>query len=200
MTLEDTDIRLMLAVADDDTTAFEELMLRFQNRVLSLLRHMIGNRDTAEELTQEVFLRVFRSRKTYQPNAKFTTWLFKITNNVAFNQMRTRHRKPEIQLGNDTANHSSSRSVLSVDEMVQASTGSMPARQLDKLELREQVRLAVESLNERQRLAVLLNRFEGLSYADIATVMSISPQAVKSLLSRAHCQLRDILKGYMAVE
>ena len=193
-TVHDTNIRLMLAVQRDDASAFEELMFRFQGRVQSLFRHLLGNREAAEDLTQDVFLRVFRARKTYQPKAKFVTWLFTIANNVALNQLRSQQRKPETQFGGDT---NESERILDQAEAIVAGSEAMPARQLDKSELREMVHLAIESLNERQRMAVLLNRFEGMSYAEIADVMQLSPQAVKSLLCRAHIQLRNLLQRYV---
>jgi len=197
-TIYDTNIRLMLAVQEDDASAFEELMFRFQGRVQSLFRHMIGNRELAEDLTQDVFLRVFRARKSYQPCAKFSTWLFAIANNVALNQLRTQRRKPETQFGIERGgNDAFSEMVSNPAEMMVAGSESMPTRQLDKSELREMVHLAVEALNERQRMAVLLNRFEGMSYAEIADVMQLSPQAVKSLLCRAHIQLRNLLQKYI---
>ena len=195
-TVHDTNIRLMLAVQKDDASAFEELMFRFQGRVQSLLRHLIGNRELAEDLTQDVFLRVFRARKSYQPDAKFTTWLFTIANNVALNQLRSQRRKPEIQFGGEGSD-SVSEFVSNPAETMMEGSELMPARQLDRSELCEMVRLAVEALNERQRMAVLLNRFEGMSYAEIADVMQISPQAVKSLLCRAHIQLRNLLQKYV---
>ena len=88
----------MLQVRDDDAQAFEELMLRYQNRVLSLLAHLVGKRDLAEDLTQEVFLRVYRARKRYVPGAKFSTWLFTIAGNVASNALRTKSRRKEVHL------------------------------------------------------------------------------------------------------
>ena len=195
-TVYDTNIRLMLAVQQEDASAFEELMFRFQGRVQSLFRHLLGNRELAEDLTQDVFLRVFRARKSYQPNAKFSTWLFAIANNVALNQLRTRRRKPETQFGSETS-ESHSGAFFGQAEAMAAGSESMPARQLDKSELREMVRLAIAALNERHRMAVLLNRFEGMNYAEIAGVMKLSPQAVKSLLCRAHIQLRNLLQKYV---
>ena len=186
----------MLAVQKDDASAFEELMYRFQGRVQSLFRHLLGNRAVAEDLTQDVFLRVFRARKSYQPNAKFSTWLFTIANNVALNQLRSQRRKPETQFGGE-ANENFSEAVFNPAEAMVAGSEFLPARQLDKSELCEMVRLAIESLNERQRLAVLLNRFEGMNYAEIADIMQLSPQAVKSLLCRAHVQLRNLLQKYI---
>ena len=200
-TVHDTNIRLMLAVQKDDASAFEELMYRFQGRVQSLFRHLVGNREAAEDLTQDVFLRVFRARKSYQPSAKFSTWIFAIANNVALNQLRSQRRKPQVQFGGaqfgGEANESFSPAVLDPAEVMVAGSESMPTRQLDKSELRDMVRLAIEALNERQRMAVLLNRFEGMNYAEIADVMELSPQAVKSLLCRAHVQLRNLLQKYI---
>lgn len=195
-TVHDTNIRLMLAVQQDNATAFEELMFRFQGRVQSLFRHILGNRELAEDLTQDVFLRVFRARKSYQPSAKFSTWLFAIANNVALNQLRTQRRKPEIQFGGE-ASGTLADDVFGPAETMTAASETMPVRQLDKTELREMVHLAIEALNERQRMAVLLNRFEGMNYADIAEVMEMSPQAVKSLLCRAHVQLKNMLQKYV---
>jgi len=195
-TVHDTNIRLMLAVQNDDASAFEELMFRFQGRVQSLFRHLISNQEVAEDLTQDVFLRVFRARKSYKPKAKFSTWLFTIANNVALNQLRSQRRRPEMLFGGLVRN-TLSETTFEPAEAIAAGSEMMPARQLDKSELREMVRLAVEALNERQRMAVLLSRFEGMSYAEIADVMKLSPQAVKSLLCRAHIQLRNLLQKYV---
>lgn len=193
-TLGDPDVRLMLEVRDDSAAAFEELVLRYQGRLITVLDHVVGNRDLAEDLAQEVFLRVYRNRKTYQPGAKFSTWLFTIANNVALNALRSRSRRREVRLQTQDPARSRARTMEAV---LAASSGQMPARQLDKAEMRDVVRMAVGALNDRQRLAVLLSKFEGLSYADIAEVMDISPQAIKSLLARARCNLREVLEPYL---
>lgn len=195
--LRDEDVLRMLAVQQDDAAAFEDLMLRYQGRVLTLLRHIVNSRDLAEDLTQEVFLRMFRARKSYKPEAKFTTWLFTIANNVALNALRTRSRKPEVQLGTTTQDTGQSDAFLAADNAIVASSSTIPARQIDKIEMRQMVHLALESLGERQRTAVLLNKFEGMSYLEIADVLEMSPQAVKSLLCRARINLRDALEGYV---
>ena len=184
----------MLQVREDDATAFEELMLRYQGRVLSVLQHVVGNRDLAEDLTQDVFMRVFRARKTYTPGSKFTTWLFTIANNVALNAIRRQKRKPELPF---TSMGNSSTSMPTIDNIVPENSALMPTRQLDHQELRETVRMAVDTLTENQRMAVLLNKFEGMNYADIAQVMKLTPQAVKSLLCRARSNLRSVLEPYM---
>lgn len=193
-TLHDPDVRLMLAVRDDDAGAFEELMRRYQERLVTVLEHLIGSRDQAEDLAQDVFLRIYRSRKTYVPGAKFSTWLFTIANNVALNARRRRSRRKEINLDTQPATSSGAHSI---DEVAQAASGLMPARQIDKAEMRQVVRQAISTLNERQRMAVLLSKFESMSYEDIAASMEMSPQAVKSLLSRARTNLRQVLEPYL---
>lgn len=185
----------MLEVRNDSAAAFEELMLRYQNRVLTVLEHLVGSRDEAEDLAQDVFLRVFRARKTYVPGSKFSTWLFTIVNNVSLNARRFRSRRREINLPEETSASGSPRGLA---EMAQAASGLMPTRALDKAEMRAVVRASLSVLNERQRMAVLLNKFEGLGYADIGEAMQMTPQAVKSLLSRARTALRDILEPYLS--
>jgi RNA polymerase sigma-70 factor, ECF subfamily len=191
--LRDPDVRLMLEVRGDSAEAFEELMLRYQGRLVTILEHLVGDRDQAEDLAQEVFLRVYRARKRYTAAAKFSTWLFTIANNIASNAMRTRFRRREVGLGGP--DNSSVGNPW--DRVVQASSSQMPVRRLDKAEMRDIVRLALAALNERQRLAVLLSKFEGMSYADIAQTMELSPQAVKSLLARARVNLREVLEPYL---
>lgn len=192
-TLGDPDVRLMLQVRDDDAAAFEELVLRYQGRLVAVLEHLVGSRDQAEDLTQEVFLRVYRARKSYVAGAKFSTWLFTIANNVASNAIRSRSRRREVTL---QPRDSGPLGPRPLDVMLKASSGQMPARQLDKAETREIVHLALGALNERQRMAVLLSKFEDMSYADIAQVMDLSPKAIKSLLSRARGNLREVLEPY----
>jgi RNA polymerase sigma-70 factor (ECF subfamily) len=192
--LRDPDVRLMLEVRGGSATAFEELMLRFQGRLVTVLEHLVGNRDQAEDLAQEVFLRVYRSRRTYEPEAKFCTWLYTIANNVASNALRSRSRRREVSLD---ARESGPWGANPLERIAQASSGQMPARQLDKVEVRDIVRVAVGTLNDRQRMAVLLSKFEEMSYADIAQSMQMSPQAIKSLLSRARVNLREVLQPYL---
>jgi len=190
----DPDVRLMLRVRDDDAAAFEQLLLRHQSRLITILAHLVGQQSQAEDLAQEVFLRVYRARKRYVPGAKFSTWLFTIANNVARNSQRSMARRPEV---NTMVTASGTRSAQPLEQMALAASGLMPTRQLDNVEMAEIVRVAIESLNERQRMAVLLSKFEDMSYADIAEIMEMSPQALKSLLSRARCKLREILEPYL---
>ncbi|HET6879127.1 MAG TPA: sigma-70 family RNA polymerase sigma factor [Pirellulales bacterium] len=191
--LADPEVRLMLEVRDGNAAAFEELMLRYQKRLVTVLEHLVGKRGQAEDLAQEVFLRVYRARQSYVPASKFSTWLFTIANNVAANAARSRSRRREVQVA---AAEGDDR-IATIDELALAASGLMPGRQLDKAELREVVQAALATLSERQRLAVLLNKFEGMNYADIATTMDMSPQAIKSLLCRAREKLREVLEPYL---
>ena len=193
-TAQDPDVRLMLQVRDDNAGAFEELMLRYQNRLVSLLAHLVGRRDLGEDLAQDVFLRVYRARKRYVPGSKFSTWLYTIANNVASNARRGMARRKEVNLVNKDSGEMGGNPL---DAAALAASGLMPTRQLDKTELREVVKLAISALNERQRMAVLLNKFEHLSYEEIAAIMHMSPAAIKSLLSRARSNLRDVLEPYL---
>lgn len=196
-TLGDPDVRLMLEVREGKAAAFEELVLRYQDRLLTVLEHLVGNHHQAEDLVQEVFLRVFRARKTYQPGAKFCTWLFRIAHHVALNALRDQQRRREVSLESRRESKEGDITATQLDQVVQASSGAIPARQLDRAELREVVRAALGRLNERQRMAVLLNKFEGMSYAEIGEVMGLSPAAVKALLSRARAALREVLQPYL---
>ena len=194
-TLQDPDVRLMLQVRDDDNAAaFEELMIRYQNRLVSLLAHQVGRRDMAEDLAQDVFLRVYRSRERYVPGAKFSTWLFTIANNVALNAMRTLARRKEVNLAAPSAAETGANPI---EVRALAASGLMPTRQFDKAELLQIIQRAIETLNDRQRMAVLLCKFEHMSYVEIGEIMEMSPQAIKSLLSRARSKLREVIEPYV---
>jgi RNA polymerase sigma-70 factor (ECF subfamily) len=190
----DPDVRLMLQVRDGDAAAFTELVLRYQNRLLTVLEHLVGNREQAEDLAQDVFVRVFKARERYEPEAKFSTWLFTIANNVASNALRSRSRRREVGVPEGNGSESTG---LGLDQLAKAASGLMPTRALDKAEQAEMVRTAVATLSERQRMALLLAKFEGMSYQDIAQTMGLSVQAIKSLLSRARVNLKEKLTPYV---
>jgi len=192
--LHDPDVRPMLQVKAGDAAAFTELVLRYQNRLLTILEHLVSNREQAEDLAQETFLRVFRARERYEPGAKFSTWLFTIANNVASNALRSRSRRREVGVPEGNGADSAP---LALDQLAKAASGFMPTRALDKAEQAEMVRHAVAALSERQRMALLLAKFEGMSYQDIAMTMDLSVQAIKSLLSRARVNLKEILTPYV---
>ncbi len=194
-TAQDPEVRLMLQVRDDDDAeAFEQLMCRYQDRLVRLMIHLVGRRDAAEDLAQETFLRVYRARRRYVPGSKFSTWLYTIAHNVASNALRGLARRREVNL---VSRESGEMAGNPMEAAALAASGLMPTRQLDKAELCEVVKMAVAALNERQRMAVLLNKFEHMRYEEIAEVMQMSPSAVKSLLSRARANLREVLDPYL---
>jgi RNA polymerase sigma-70 factor (ECF subfamily) len=192
--LHDPDVRLMLQVRAGDAAAFTELVERYRNRLLTVLEHLVGNHEQAEDLAQEVFLRVFRASHRYEPGAKFSTWLFTIANNVASNALRSRSRRREVGVPEGNGSDSAP---MQLDQLAKAASGFMPTRALDRAEQAQMVRQAVSSLSERQRMALLLAKFEGMSYQDIAQTMDLSVQAIKSLLSRARVNLKEILAPYV---
>jgi RNA polymerase sigma-70 factor (ECF subfamily) len=193
--LRDPDVQLMLRVRDGEQAAFTQLVGKYQDRLIGIFMNMFGDGALAEDLAQEVFLRIYRARQGYEPTAKFSTWVFQIASNLASNSRRTRGRKREVQF---SASTSGSQSVHAGEQLVADKSALMPTRQADSNELQERVLAAMEQLNERQRMAVLLHKFEGMSYADIGSVMEMSSQAVKSLLSRARENLRVALENYVA--
>ncbi|MGI9472820.1 MAG: RNA polymerase sigma factor [Rubripirellula sp.] len=193
----DPDVRLMLRVREDDASAFAELMQRYEARLVRLM-HTIGPRhDMAEDLAQETFMRVFRARKSYEAGAKFSTWLFTIAGNVARNASRSLGRRREVsEVDAPRGEDSPSGPQLLAATALEAS-GMMPSRMAEGAERAEVVRAAVSSLSERQRMALMLSRFENMSYLEIAETMSLSTKAVKSLLSRARVNLKDLLQPYI---
>ena len=190
----DPSTELMLRVRDGDAEAFADLVLAWQDRLVTLFLHHTGDHSTAEDLAQEVFLRVYRSRASYQPTAKFTTWIHTIANNVASDLRQRAYRRLERGV---PATTSASSSAIGLDQLAVAASGFLPARRMDRTELQAMVRDAIAGLNERQRMAVLLAKFEQCSYEEIADAMGLTIPAVKSLLFRARDQLRAALQPYL---
>jgi len=189
----DPDVRLMLQFRGGHGPAFEELVRRYSDRLLTILEHLVGNREQAKDLAQDVWLRVYRASERYKPEAKFSTWLFTIANNVASNALRSRSRRREVGVPEGNGDSKA----LALDQLAKAASGFMPTRALDRAEQADMVRYAVAALGERQRMALLLAKFEGMSYQDIAQTMGLSVQAIKSLLSRARVNLKEILTPYV---
>lgn len=196
LALRDPDIRLMLRVREDDASAFAELVALYQHRLVTVMHHLVGNKEEAEDLAQEVFLRVYRTRKRYHPKAKFSTWLFTIANNLALNTLRSRQRKPVVPLD---VSDSGPLGPRPAEQMVRDKQ-AQPGMRMQQRELADIVQRALEQLNERQRAAVVLNKFEDMNYAEIAEVMGLTTKAVKSLLSRARDNLRVALKDYIYMD
>jgi len=190
--VDDPDVALMLRVQGDDAAAFAELLERYGARIFGHFFRVLGDRQDAEDLTQEVFLRIYRARKRYQPRARFGTWLFHITQNVARNAIRSRRRHPCVHL-----EVLSGREEGHLLESLLFDRGEEPSRPLERAEVSKVVRNAVSGLAGRQRTAVELHQFEDRTYNEVAARMDMSPEAAKSLLYRARNQLRDSLAVYM---
>ena len=172
--------------------AFRQLVQRNQANVYSIAYRLVGNHAMAEDLTQEAFLRVFRAAKRYRPMAKFSTWLYRIAANVALNALRSRRRMrfAPLELSDSDDESSWHRDVPDTRE-------APASARLDIAELRERIDAAIRSLPPNQRVAITLSRFEHLSYQEIAEVLDCSTMAIKSLLSRARCNLRNALTRYL---
>jgi RNA polymerase sigma-70 factor (ECF subfamily) len=152
---------------------------------------MLGNLSDAEDLAQQVFLRVWKSAPRYQPSAKFTTWLFTITRNLVFNEVRRRQRKPAVSLEErEEVSHL----------QIEADGGLNPGEAALQTELERAVDRAIAALPEKQRLAVILRRYEELPYEQIGEILGLSLSAVKSLLFRARGQLKEELHRYLTGE
>jgi RNA polymerase sigma-70 factor (ECF subfamily) len=178
----DLDAELMLRVKEGDGASFGVLLDKHRSSVVHFLFRMVQNHAVAEELAQEVFLRVYRNRGTYEPTAKFTTWLFRIATHLALNSIRDgRHERSQERLDDDS-NDMPGRQVRDARPSVEQSM--VYQAKLDE------VRRAISALPDKQRAAVLMHKYEEMEYSQIATVLSCSESAVKSLLFRAYESLR----------
>ena len=178
----DFDAELMLRVKEGDGTSFGVLLDKHRSSVVHFLFRMVQNHAVAEELAQEVFLRVYRSRATYEPTAKFTTWLFRIATHLALNALRDgKHDRSQERLDE----------VAGELPVRQVSDGRPNVEQALLYEVRmDEIRQAIAALPEKQRAAVLMHKYQEMEYSQIAKVLSCSESAVKSLLFRAYETLR----------
>jgi RNA polymerase sigma-70 factor (ECF subfamily) len=188
----DPDAALMQAFQRGDESAFEQLVERHRARVLRLAYRYLGNEAAAEDLAQEAFLRVYRARHRWQPKAKFSTWLYRVTANACLNELRARRVRKAVEATAPTG-PSGEPLFEAVDEKTAA-----PDQALLHLETATVVREAVQKLPDDQRLVVVLNKYEGLSYRELADAMNRSVPAIKSLLVRARENLRKQLEPYLS--
>jgi|ERR1700675_1845252 RNA polymerase sigma-70 factor (ECF subfamily) len=178
-----TDVQLMLDVKAGDDASFDLLLQKYRLPLINFLFRMVRDAATAEDLAQEVFLRVYRARKQYSPSAKFTTWLFRIATNLALNSVRdNRHRRMDVSLDAPVEEDEAPRELpareMRIDEhMVERDRAQF-------------IRRAVAALPEKQRVAVLLHKYEEMDYGEIAKILECSESALKSLLFRAYETLR----------
>jgi RNA polymerase sigma-70 factor, ECF subfamily len=182
------DVRLMGLIGAGDTAAFERLMERHQSLVIGTVARMLGSNSEVEDIAQQVFVRVWKSAGRYVARAKFTTWLLKITRNLVFNELRRAKRRGHIPIQSDTE----------AEELpLRDDGGQAPDAAALEHELKQAIDRAIGELPETQRMAVILRRYEEMSYEQIADVLDLSVPAVKSVLFRARTELRARLAAYL---
>jgi RNA polymerase sigma-70 factor, ECF subfamily len=192
-----TDVQLMLDVKAGDEQSFALLLHRYRTPLVNFLYRMVRNREQAEDLAQEVFIRVYRARAEYVPSAKFTTWLFRIATNLALNSIRdTRHQRMEVSLDAPVTVDSEEGDERPLDV---AEKNPNIEEHLVQEAQREMIRHAIDKLPEKQRAAVLLHKYQELDYGEISKILSCSESALKSLLFRAYEALRVELAPLVAL-
>ena len=189
---ETSDAAVMLRVAAGDEAGFNFLVGKYHRAMISFLYRMVHNQAVAEELAQEVFLRVYRSRESYRAEAKFTTWLYRIATNLAVNHARdTKHERSAQNVYLDAPDEESGTTPDVADD----------TPTIEQTMLRDErmaaIRVHVMELPERQRMAVLMHKYQGMDYKQIGEVLKLSESATKSLLFRAYQTLREKLKDFV---
>ena len=187
-----SDAEMMLRVKAGDEAAFAFLVQKYRRAMVSFMYRMAHNSAAAEDLAQEVFLRVYRSRAGYEASAKFTTWLYRIATNLAVNYARdTRHERPETTLSLDEPDDETGNTLDIADRVP-----TVEERMLHR-ERMAAIRAKVQNLPERQRMAVIMHKYQQMDYREIAEVLKLSESATKSLLFRAYETLREQLKQFI---
>jgi RNA polymerase sigma-70 factor (ECF subfamily) len=187
-----SDAEVMLRVKAGDQPAFDYLVQKYRRPLVSFMYRMARNAAVAEDLAQEVFLRVYRSRESYEASAKFTTWLYRIATNLAVNHARdTRHERPEVVVSLDEPDEATGMTMDLADGEITAEQAMLRRERLMA------IRRKIEALPERQRLAVVMHKYQLMDYRQIAEVLELSESATKSLLFRAYETLREQLKEFI---
>jgi RNA polymerase sigma-70 factor (ECF subfamily) len=188
----ESDAEVMLRVRAGDDGAFEYLVQKYRRAMVSFMYRMCHNSAAAEDLAQEVFLRVYRSRGNYEASAKFTTWLYRIATNLAVNHARdTRHERPENTVSLDEPDSETGQAPDVPDRGISAE------EEIVRRERMAAIRQHVQALPERQRMAVVMHKYQQMDYKQIAQVLKLSESATKSLLFRAYETLREQLKAFV---
>lgn len=189
---ESSDAAVMLRVAAGDEAGFNYLVGKYHRAMINFLYRMVHNQAVAEELAQEVFLRVYRSRESYRAEAKFTTWLYRIATNLAVNHARdTRHERSAQTVYLDAPDEESGTTPDVADGALSVEQGMLRDERMAA------IRAHVMALPERQRMAVLMHKYQGMDYREIGEVLKLSESATKSLLFRAYQTLREKLKDFV---
>ncbi len=188
---QDPDVQLLLAFQKGDTASFETLMRKYYARILNFIYRFVNDRELAEDLTQEVFVRIYKSAASYHPRSKFQTWAFTIAKNTALNELR-RPQKKDLSLEQSFGEEADQPKIH-----IEAQAASSPDHNLLQQEKTVLIQKAIEELPENQRLAIILQRYEEFSYEQIAQTMNCSVKAVKSLLNRAKENLKEKLESLL---
>jgi RNA polymerase sigma-70 factor (ECF subfamily) len=178
----DPDVELMLRFQRGDEAAFEELVKRHTRALLNLVYRYLGDASRAEDVAQDIFVKVYKARMKYEPKAKFTTWLYRIAVNHCLNEIRAGKSRPSLG--------------APINELLEHPSAEDPDARIHRQELRDAVKAAVDALPDNQRMAVLLSRYEDMSYDQIAETMGLSLEAVKSVLFRAKENLQRALARF----
>ena len=187
-----TDAEVMLRAKAGDEGAFAYLLEKYRRPMVSFMYRMTHNSAIAEELAQEVFLRVYRSRETYKADAKFSTWLYRIATNLAVNHARdTRHERPDVSVSLDEPDPVTGLTVDPADGQPNVEETLLRRERLAA------IRQHIQALPERQRLAVIMHKYQAMDYRQIGEVLKLSEAATKSLLFRAYETLREKLKQFV---
>jgi RNA polymerase sigma-70 factor (ECF subfamily) len=187
-----SDAAVMLRVAAGDEAGFNFLVQKYHRAIIHFLFRMVRNEAIAEEMAQEVFLRVYRSRESYRAEAKFTTWLYRIATNLAVNHARdTKHERSAQTIYLDAPDEETGSTPDVADDEPSVE------QKLMRDERMAAIRTHVMALPERQRMAVLMHKYQGMDYRQIGDVLKLSESATKSLLFRAYQTLRDKLKDFV---
>lgn len=180
----DPGVELMLRAQAGEVEAFEQLVLAYQGAAFGMLRRILGPREPVEDLAQEAFLRIWRSRDRFRPEGRFTTYLYRVTYNLALNRIRDGARKPLRPLPLEP----DGRTLEPMDPGAEVTLE--PA---DREVWADRIGRALQAIPENQRAALVFQHYDGLDLAEIAAILGLSPPAVKSLLHRARERLRELL-------
>ena len=186
------DLRWMERIKTGDEEALREFIEAHQHRIIGTIAKMLGDESEAQDIAQQVFVRVWKSAPRWQPTAKVTTWLFKITRNLVFNEVRRRKRHPVQSLDATLASDDGDRPQQIADPGVKAADTAL----LDD-EMQAAIQAAIDELPETQRMAVILRRYDDVPYEEIGEILDLSVPAVKSVLFRARTDLREKLRKYL---
>jgi len=188
----DPDVALMLRLQAGDQAAFQDLFQKFSPRVLQYARRLVGSEARAEEVTQDVFVQIFRFRNRYKPQSRLTTWVFTIATNLCLNELRRpeRHLRVDLWERRDGEDHPEGPPLPDPAAVT-------PEEGAATRELADQLREAVAALPPKQRMALLLSRVDGLAYRDVGEAMGCSEGAVKALLFRATQTLKQSLRDFL---